>query len=109
MRRGFQPLIFQRDDALIAGHVAARIDGEGEVPAPRRSPPGARGDPRSSNRAKRPKIRRRVEIDEQQETGPSLLVCNWKRPSSFRVEPSSAASVTASATSLDTAPDSRAA
>ena len=32
-------------------------------------------------------------------TGPSLCVCNWKRPSSFSEEPSSTASAAASATS----------
>ena len=36
-------------------------------------------------------------------TGPSLLVCNWNRPFIFKVEPSSTASATASATSFDTA------
>ena len=101
----FQPLALERDDALIAGHVAAGIDGEGEVAVgradrprrPRRAAtPFGRSAPARANSTARRSRRAACAA------GPSSWSATGKRPSSFSVEPSSAASVTASPTSFET-------
>ena len=103
VRRALEALALEGDDALIAGHVAAGIDGESHVAAAEQIL--ARAGPATlalSKRARARKFDGASKSTSSIETGPSVFVCSWKRPSSFSVEPSSAASVTASATSFDT-------
>ena len=67
MRRGFQPLTLERDHALIAIHLAARIDSEGHVTVAEKVVARARSalEPRPVEPRERAQMRRRVEIDQK--------------------------------------------
>ena len=78
MRRGFQSLALERDHALIAVHVAARIDGEGQMPMAEQVAASleARSRRALSNRASARKFDGASKSTSSMVTGPSLLVCN---------------------------------
>ena len=81
MRRSLEALPFERDDALIAVHLAARIDGERHWPRPSRSSPGGRSRASPCRTGERAQVRGRVEIDQQHVDWTVALRLQLKRPS----------------------------
>ena len=77
MRGALEALPFERDDALIARHVAARIDGERDMPSPEQVLAWRGGrDPRLSNRASARRFDGASKSTSSMLTAPSLFVCS---------------------------------
>src|SRR5208283_2017039 len=65
MRSVLQSLALEGDDALIASHVAARLDAESQMAAAEEIVARRARAPALIETRQRPEIRRRVEVDEQ--------------------------------------------
>ena len=109
MRGVLEAAAVERDQALVAAHVGALVDGHGEMAvAEQRAGVGLAGRDRGGD-ARRVEARagahlagRCVKSTTSMRTGPSVWVCRMKRPSIFSAEPSSTVSTMASPSSLAT-------
>src|SRR5215831_13979269 len=108
MRRMFEALALERDDALVAGGVRSLVDGHGQMPTAQqrarigRSRRDGRRDTGGVEAGAGAHFAGRGVVDDQHPYRPSLWVWRMKRPWNFSVEPSSTVSTIASPKSFAT-------